>query len=159
MKVLFVCTGNSCRSVMAQGLLQHMLQQRGRNDVQVLSAGVSTLGGLGPTQETVEVMKSAGIDVSGHIGQPVTPEIVACADAVFCMEKFQREVILSRIPGAKPKVHLLKLFRSKVKTVAPNIPDPIGCPQEMYESCMMTIRDSVERIMTWIEKGEKEISS
>ncbi len=158
-KILFVCTGNSCRSVMAQGLLQHMLHKKGRNDIQVLSAGVSTQGGVGPTPETVEVMQAVGIDVSGHLGQPVTPELVQRADAVFCMEDFQRDLILARLPEAEQKVHLLKTFRFETLVLDPNIPDPIGRPKEMYESCLMTIRDAVERIEKWLLEKESKGSS
>lgn len=154
MKVLFVCTGNSCRSVMAQGLLSSLLKKKGRSDIQVLSAGVSTIGGMGPTPETVEVMNSMGVDVSRHIGQPVTPELIHHADVIFCMEEFHKEWILSGAPDAAPKTHLLKNFQADRSVKDADIPDPIGRPKEVYESCLMTIRDSMDRIVRWLEKQE-----
>ncbi len=152
MKVLFVCTGNSCRSVMAQGLLSSLLKKKGRSDIQVLSAGVSTIGGMGPTPETVEVMNSMGVDVSRHIGQPVTPELIRHADIIFCMEEFHKEWILSGAPDAAPKTHLLKNFQASRSVKDADIPDPIGRPKEVYESCLMTIRDSMDRIVRWLEQ-------
>ena len=151
-KILFVCTGNSCRSVMAHGLLRHMLAKKGRKEIQVLSAGVSTFGGLGATAETIEVMRREGVDVSGHISQPVTPELIRNADIIFCMEELHRESILDRVPEAGPKVHLLKTFQAKQPPPDPNIPDPIGRPKEVYESCLMTIKEAVERVEKWLEK-------
>jgi len=151
-KILFVCTGNSCRSVMAEGLLRHLLQKKGRNDIQVLSAGVSTIGGMEPTPETVEVMNSMGVDVSGHISQPVTPDLIRHADIIFCMEEFHKEWILSGAPDAAPKTHLLKTFQVSQSMKDANIPDPIGRPKEVYESCLMTIRDAVDRVVLWLEK-------
>ncbi|MBI3333613.1 MAG: hypothetical protein HYZ93_05940 [Candidatus Omnitrophica bacterium] len=139
---------------MAQGLLRHLLEKKGRTDVQVLSAGVGTAGGMGPTPETVEVMEREGIDVSGHIGQPLTPTLVARADALFCMEEFHREAILRQAPEAAGKVHLLREFQAKQPPVNPNIPDPIGLPKEIYESCFFTIQEAVGRVARWLEENQ-----
>jgi protein-tyrosine-phosphatase len=151
-KILFVCTGNSCRSVMAEGLLKKMLQDRGRNDLHVLSAGTNTLNGITPTPETVAVMKTEGVDVEGHLGQQITAELVQNADAIFCMEIFHREQILSAIPEVESKVYLLKPFESDKSIFEPNIPDPIGQPKQVYEICLASVKEGVERVVQWIEK-------
>ena len=151
-KILFVCTGNSCRSVMAEGLLLQGVKQKGRSDVQVLSAGTNTFPGMGPTLETIEVMKELGVDVSSHVSQQLTPDLVRSADAVFCMEDFHREQILAIHPEAESKVHLFRTFQKPAPLDNPNVPDPIGQPRHVYEACRTVIQDGVHRIMEWLEK-------
>lgn len=152
MKILFVCTGNSCRSVMGQGLLRQILVKLGRHDVQVLSAGISTFGGLSASPETIEVMKREGVDVSGHSSRPATRELIQNADLILCMEDIHRDAILARAPEAESKTHLLKVFQAKQPPVDPNIADPIGKPKEVYESCLLTIKEALERVAKWVEK-------
>ena len=148
-RVLFVCTGNSCRSVMAQGLMQHALRQAGIKTVTVESAGVFAISGMGPTRETQKVLQEAiGVDCSEHRARTLTPEMVQAADLVFVMEQFQAEEVLRRVPSAKDKVHLLKPYGLAKEEAGncPNIPDPIGKPLEVYEVCFAEIRDAIDRI-------------
>ena len=137
---------------MAEGLLRYLLSEKGHNDIQVLSAGVSAMPGFGPTPETVEVMEEEGIDVSGHSGQPVTRELVEKADAIFCMEEFHRDLVLAQSPEAEAKVHLLKTFLVDHPMPDPDVMDPIGHSIQIYRACLKTIKEGVERIIAWLEK-------
>ena len=146
--ILFVCTGNSCRSVMAERLMRHVLERAGIDAVTVESAGVFAMTGMQPTSETLRVLREIGVDGSDHRARLLTPEMVQEADLIFVMESFHLDEVLRRMPNAKGKVQLLKAYGLSSTEVEPhpNIPDPIGKPMEVYEVCFAEIRGAVERI-------------
>jgi len=143
--VLFVCTGNSCRSVMAEGLLKRRLKEKGRDEVEVLSAGIMMAGGLSATEETRELLKREGIDVSGHRSQRLTREMIKKSDLILAMERLHEEGILSLAPEVKNRVFLLKEF-AKIDDDNLNIHDPIGRSVEFYARTFAVIQEAVERI-------------
>ena len=151
--ILLVCTGNSCRSVMAAGLLRELLKDK--SDYEIMTAGVAALGGMRPTRETVQVMSEQNIDISGHLSKPLTDEMIDAADLILVMEGVHKEHILSRRPKAKEKVYLLSEFariEREDKLVNPDIPDPIGKSIEFYRKVLNIITESIERTVKELEE-------
>ncbi|MFH0826344.1 MAG: L-threonylcarbamoyladenylate synthase [Candidatus Omnitrophota bacterium] len=143
--VLFVCTGNSCRSVMAKAWLQKLMKEKNRQDVEVLSAGIMMMAGFGASHETAEVLKREGMDVSGHLSQRISSEMIGRCDLILVMEKLHEEKILEMAPQVKNRLFLLKEF-AKIEGNHLDIPDPIGKSFEFYEKTFDLIRETVERV-------------
>ena len=130
--ILFVCTGNSCRSPMAAGLLKKILQSRENKRIKVDSAGfLFPIGGA--TKGAIAVMKKIGIDLSQHKSKLAKPLLIKNSDLIFVMEKIHKERILEMVPQAAEKIFVLE------------IPDPIGKPLGFYEETLGKIKEAMEK--------------
>lgn len=146
--VLFVCTGNSCRSVMAEYLLKSKL--KGRDDVEVSSAGTSVFFKTPASFETVSVLRSRGIDAVGHQSQPLGRTMLRKADLIIAMTRAHRIQILDRVPLVEKRVYLLKEFAPNSSVMDLDVPDPIGQPHAMYEDCLHSIEEAIDKIVELI---------
>ncbi len=147
--VTFVCTGNSCRSVMAKALLEKKLAEKNRNDVEVLSAGLMPVAGFSATEETKTALRQEGMDVSSHRSQRLTWDMAEKSDLILVMEKVHEEKILEMAPDVKNRLFLLKEF-AKINNNSLDIADPIGKSQEFYGQTFLIIKEAVERVSNLI---------
>ncbi len=134
--ILFVCTGNTCRSPMAEAIARKLiadklgcrgdqLEDRG---VIVQSAGLSAMGGGPAAMEAMDVVASMGLDLSAHESQPLSGQMVRYADMIFPMTRSHRQAILSQWPEAAGRTELLAVDQT-------DIADPIGGPPDVYRRC------------------------
>jgi glycine hydroxymethyltransferase len=137
--VLFVCTGNVCRSPMAEGLFRRMIA--GRPDLKAASAGVSTYPGQSPSPHAIEVLAKMGIDISGIRSKPLTERLVQEATWIIAMTRSHLDSIFYQYPEAAEKTYLLREFEPGAASF--DIADPIGMGIEAYEEA----RDTIERAL------------
>ena len=151
-KILIVCTGNSCRSPMAEGFLKRHL--RPEDGFEIISVGIlAAVGGLNPTQEAIEVMKEEGIDISSYITKPFSADLAKSADIILVMADIHREFILEKLPEVEDKVHLFKEFAQTAEADR-EIRDPIGQPISAYRAVKEEIKVASVEIVRKIREDK-----
>ena len=141
--LLFVCTGNTCRSPMAAALARRAVEERGWAHVRVESAGVHAVEGAPASEGAVAAMREWGIDLTEHRSRPLTPDLVEWADRILAMAPSQREAVEAM--GGGRKVFLLTEFLEGPDAGQP-IEDPFGGGPEEYAEARDRIRRAVDAV-------------
>ena len=151
--VLFVCTGNSCRSPMAEGLFKRAVADRLGVEVKdlvgegyrILSAGTAAMPGSRASQPAIAAMREMGIDIESHTAQPITLELAEAADLIYVLGHNHALILKEWMPEIARKVRLMH---------PDGIEDPIGMPLEYYRSCASKIEERIPEVLKDLEVPE-----
>lgn len=144
MRILFVCTGNTCRSALADALARKVIVERGLSDVEVQSAGTSAWDGAPASDGALLVGMERGLDLSQHRAQTLTRELVRDADLILAMGPHHLERIEAL--GGGGKSYLVTDFASRGASARP-VNDPIGGELEVYRATADELEDEVRRVV------------
>ncbi len=143
LRVLVVCTGNTCRSPLAAAFFRKKAAERGL-PIEVSSAGTDAWTGQAATEEAVLVAREAGASLEGHRARRLTPEMVREADLVLTMTRGQRKQVTDLVPSAADKVLTIKEFAYRDAKEWEDVPDPIGQPLSAYRACSALLSEAVD---------------
>ena len=141
-KIVFVCTGNTCRSPMAEGMFRVLAEKYGLRDVECTSCGLSAFTGMPVTDYAVKAAAEYGADISAHRSRAITEYLLDEGDLFVCMTKSHADLLSPYLPA------------EKICVLGDGIPDPYGGTREDYEKCAADIHAALE---DWIRKeAEKQ---
>ncbi len=143
--ILFVCTGNTCRSPMAELIMQKHLAERlgttidqlDKHGILVASAGIAAYPGGRAAPEAVQILASRGLDLAPHASQPLSDRLVEQADLILTMTAGHRDAILARWPEARDRIQTLNCDGR-------DIADPIGGSEDVYRQCLEQIEAEIK---------------
>ncbi len=148
--ILFICTGNVCRSPMAEALFRRAV--RGRGEFRVFSAGLGAVDGQPPTPHSVQAMRELGVDISAQRSRMLTADLVRSADIILGMTHSHVDTIALLYPPAAEKTFLLREFDETLEPYEKDISDPIGSPYNVYTDCRDQIEQGIVTLLKFMEQ-------
>lgn len=150
MKIMFICTGNICRSAMAHWLLKKKLEERNIKNVEVYSAGIYAVEGDTSTYEAIEVMEEYGVDLKKHRATKVQNSNIKDMDIILCMTLSHKRDLIYMYPELKEKIYTLKEYVKDEKNGV-EIRDPWGYDIVTYRFCASEIDACLDKLIEMLK--------
>lgn len=152
--VLFVCTGNTCRSPLAEALFRDLTKDR--SDFSVTSAGTGAFSGQPASRHSVTLAREHGLDISQHRSRAVTIELVEQATHIFTLGRGHLASLLSEFPEADEKTYLVSEFTPDDRLRGRDIADPFGGDLDEYREMMQHLEKCLPSLLAYIDQTHKE---
>ena len=154
MEILIVCTGNICRSPMAEGLMRHMLATRSLEGFRVRSAGTHAMDGRPVEPHAVEAAREWGVDIAGHTARSLDREMVDRAGLILVMEQGQADLIARVLPPHRQAQTLRLLADFSPAPEVKEVDDPYGRPLDAYRACARLMHTCLTGVLEQIENPQ-----
>lgn len=146
--LLFVCSGNTCRSPMAEAIARRLLHDRAWTHVEVQSAGTGAVRGSAASPEAVDISREHDLNLEGHSSQPLTPELIAWADLVLTMSPSHMQVV-AELGGAEKMALVTEFIEGEGSGEA--VSDPFGGDHEGYRQAFAQLEVAVSGLLDRLE--------
>lgn len=143
---MFVCSGNQCRSPMAEKMFEKMLEREGFNEIEVHSSGTAATGGEWATEVVQKIAAQMGLDLTDHCARPLSAEVLQECHLILVMEEGHQALILAMCPDLEGRVKLLSSYMLHGHA-GDEILDPTGMSQVAHRSCFARIMESLEGLL------------
>lgn len=154
MRLLFVCTGNICRSPLAEAYFKKFASFYRLSSVEAISAGIAPLEGEAVEEEANVLSAKEGLDLTAHRARGLDEKLIEETDLVLVMEREQLKLLSSFFPAHRDKIKLLSSF-ARDGAINPDIPDAYGRPIEEYRETFRRIKDAVDGLFKFLSLTEK----